>query len=513
MMFGKQQGVPAPVPNKTMVFGASAAVAPTGPVPTFGADESGDESAPRSESTVRVDLEHIMREHGKAVEQRDDRTQRFSVSESDASVTLSDGPQSVKSRHGRTALFAMSSLQETTEPDAFASRSASEPNGVVEPTVSVDLSQALPLDGHSTLPPDANFGNLMGLDRTADPEGASSLMEPGEFSTRGTMPHESPAASTLPNIVPVVRDSTSPGGLRLAELGDGVEAIAAQGRRRNVVAIVVVLLIVLAVGLGVAWQFLGEKLLSSEVDPESQQTVVQALQHFQREDVVVREADIARLQSLVRTNATFTDGHAALVLGLTLQIDDLRGLHAALVSTHARLSREHETLKRDPTKEAATQALGRRINALVERAKSLAAEIVEAWARLDAAVKTMDGVVAQGAPAAHSQRSRVFAAAQQGRLVDDTSEESSSDYWLQLAPPLAVLNAKSQSPSELNDALRQVEAVKERFADLPRPHFIAARLYVALGQTAKAIPELERAIELAANFRAATETKKALEEK
>ncbi|MDP3502003.1 MAG: zinc-ribbon domain-containing protein [Myxococcales bacterium] len=549
MMFGKPPEVVAPAATKTMVFGTPVAMPPKRPLPkvTASGDDSDGDSEPRAESTVRVDLERMMREHGEggeggsddgeSLEQRHDRTQRFAMTEEppiEGAVDPGDATESAQDRHDRTALFAMSTLQETTKPDAKnPTGTAPDLKGVRDQSISVDGAQTLPPDGHSTLPPTADLGGLMGLDPHADPPGVSTLMEPGDM--HGTIRNDGPISSTMPNLNPIGHDATNAahrGPLRLdlvsnSDLdsvgtvperpmlqmempGDAgpVEALAAQGRRRNIVAVIVVLLIVLIVGLAVAWQLFGKQLLSSsKVDPESQQTVVQALQRFQQEDITAREADIARLQSLVKTNATFTDGHAALVLGLTLQIDDLRAQHAALASIHARLYSQHDASKKD----AATVALGKRINAVVESAKSIEARIKESWDRLDTALKAMDAAVKAGAPASQSQRARVFAAAQHGQVVDDSSPERDTDYWLRLAAPLAVLNGSKQNPAELKVALAQVEAMQEGFAELPRPHFVAARLHVALGDTEKALPELSLAVARAPNFRAALETKKALE--
>ncbi len=550
MMFGKPPEMATPVANKTMAFGTPVVVPPKRPLPkvTAGGDDRHGESEPRAESTVRVDLERMMREHGEGSEssnddgesslQRHDRTQRFAMSEEpvvDATVTPGEVSQPVLDRRDRTARFAMSTLQETTKPDAKGT--APDLKSVHEPTGAFDGAQTLPPD--LPLPPNADFGDLMGLDPHADPPGVSTLMDPGNISTHSSIVNDGPIASTMPNLSPIGTEATDfanrqPLRLELVSNSDlgsvgtlperpmlqmdvptesgAVEALIAQGRRRNVVAIIVVLLIMLAVGLAVAWQFFGKELLSVKVDPESQQTVVQALQHFQQEDIAVREADIARLETLVSTNASFTDGHAALVLGLTLRIDDLRAQHAALASTYARLSAQHGAMKDDPNKEAATLAVARRINAVAERASTLKTRIDEAWTRLEAALKVMEGAVPDGAPAAQSQRARAFVAAQQGRVIDDASPDSASDYWLRLAVPLAALNAPQPDPAALRAALAQVEAMQRDLADLPRPHFVAARLHVALGDPEKALPELGLAAERAANFEAALETRKILEE-
>ncbi len=556
MMFGKPPEMATPVATKTMAFGTPVAVPPKRPLPkvTASGDDRDGESEPRAESTVRVDLERMMREHGEGSEgsessdddgestqQRHDRTQRFAMSEEpvvEATVTPGEVSQPVLDRRDRTALFAMSTLQETTKPDAKApSSTAPDLRSVHEPTVALDGAQTLPPD--LAPPPNADFGDLMGLDPHADPPGVSTLMEPGSISTPSTILNDGPIASTMPNLSPIGTEATDfanrqPLRLELVSNSDlgsvgtpaerpmpqmdvptesgAVEALVAQGRRRNAVAIIVVLLMMLAVGLAVAWQFFGKELLSVKVDPESQQTVVQALQHFQQEDIAVREADIARLQTLVSTNASFTDGHAALVLGLTLRIDDLRAQHAALVSTHARLSAQHETMKDDPKQGAATLAVGRRINALVDRASTLKTRIDDAWTRLEAALKVMEGAVPDGAPAPQSQRARAFVAAQQGRVVAEASPDNASDYWLRLAVPLAALNAPQPDPVALEAALAQVEAMQRDLADLPRPHFVAARLHVALGEPEKALPELDLAAARAGNFEAALETKKILEE-
>lgn len=532
MMFGKPPEVAAPAVNKTMAFGTPVVA----PLPQVTADEGEGEPEARAESTVRVDLERMMREHGdeageESVEQRHDRTQRFAMSDGAApegSTTPGDGSESVQERHDRTALFAMSTLQETTRPDGKPGPNTGATDQQLNSVGSVSL------DGMQTLPPD---GGVAGFDPHADPPGVSTLMEPGGIDVHATLRNDGPIASTMPNLPPILHPATDAAHratlplslvsdsdlgsvgtapdrqmLQIETAGDAaaVEALAAQSRRRNVIAIVVVLLVVLLVALGVAWQLFGKQLLSMGVDPETQQVVVQALERFRQEDAEVRDTEIARLTAVVQEHPTFTDGHAALVLGLALEIDDLRAEYAALVSTHGRLTTRYTALAADPKQAVAAQALGKRVNVLSDRSRVLKTNIEQAWARLDAAVKSMDAVATKDS-AGQLQRARTFFAAQQGRLPAEPEGLDRNDYWLRLAPPIAALNAVQPSSNQLSEALVAVNELRTELPELPRPHFVAARLHVALGEDDKAIPELEKAVAHAANFRAAIETRKALE--
>lgn len=542
MMFGKPPEAVAAAATRTMAFGTPVVTAPKKPLPqvTQGTVELSGEAEPeqRSESTVRVDLERMMREHGEggeggpageesqeSVEQRHDRTQRFAMT--DSATNPGETAESVQDRHNRTALFAMSTLQETTKPDAKApvSTTAPELHGVAEPTVGFDQ----PLDAAQTIPPDNStlpHGALkFGLHD--DPPGVSTLMEPGGEDMKATLRHDGPIASTMPNLPPISHEATdaahraplrldiisSPGLPMVApesaaqangdsQVDVGVEALAAQGRRRNIVAIVIVLLLVLAVALGVFWQFFGKQLLTKAVDPSLVQASEQALTQFRKEDEQLRGPELERLTAIVKENPSFVDGHAALVLGLGLKYDDVFGERAFLAYKYGVLKKLAVPGKDD------AKRLIERVNEISARSKVLDPIGQATETKIRASLSAMEAAIRSGAAPGQSARARAFGQALfQGQTapIDDDA-----DYWRRLAAATAVLYLTDPPAEALKQALEQAQKLSSEDDKLARPHFIAARIHLALGDEPAALAALDKAIELAPKFSAAVDSRAVL---
>lgn len=538
MMFGKPPEAVAAAATRTMAFGTPVVTPPKKPLPqvTQGTVELSGEAEPeqRSESTVRVDLERMMREHGEggeesqeSVEQRHDRTQRFAMTDSSA-TNPGETAESVQDRHNRTALFAMSTLQETTKPDAKApgANTAPDLHGVAEPTIGFDQ----PLDSAQTIPPGNSTLIHGSLNFNDDPPGVSTLMEPGGEDMRATVRHDGPIASTMPNLAPITHDATDAAHrapLRLdiisspalaavaapdtlqgndSQVDAGVEALAAQGRRRNIVAIVIVLLLVLAVALGVFWQFFGKQLLTKDLDPRLVQVSEQALTQFRKEDSQLRGTEIERLAAIVKENPSFVDGHAALVLGLGLECDDLYGERAFVDYRYTVFKKLMEGVK-DDTKKG---EFGKRANEMVARSEALTKPTESAVGKLDASMKAMDAALRSGAAPSQSGRARAFGFAL--RAGQATAVDEGSDYWARLASALAVLYAPKSTPEALKAALDDVQKLSAEDDQLARPHFVAARLHLALGDEAQAIASLDKAIKVAPKFTAAADSRKLLDQ-
>lgn len=527
MMFGKPPEVAAPGPTKTMAFGVQSPSAKPAKLPqvTPGTVELSGEGEPeqRSESTVRVDLERMMREHdeGDAPPERHDQTQRFAMTEPN---TPGEGSESVQDRHNRTALFAMSTLQETTKPDAKApGRTSPELVGVAEPTVGMDAT--MPPD-NATIPARATASQFGFGGSPDDPPGVSTLLEPGDM--KATIRHDGPIASTLPNLPPISPDATnaahrnplrldlisepglSPVGpvpleASLAPSTDvqndaAVEAIAAQGRRRSTIAIVVVVLLVLAVALGVLWQLFGRQLTSQNVDPRLREAVAQSLEKFRREQFDVRKQELARLEQIVKETPTFAEAHAALVIGLSLQYDDLHAERAVLAHRYDALLRQRAQVK-DAAK---ANELVKSINAIAEQAGKYDAALIAARERLDRSVRAMDAAV--GSASGATARARTFAHVMMGGRFDG---DDGNDFWLKLAPPVELLTSLERpdagdARSELEAAEKQLAAitVAEETAAFPRPHFVRGRVFLALGDEPKGREAFKKAVELEPQFEA-----------
>lgn len=525
MMFGKPPEVAAPNPSKTMAFGAPVA-AKKPPVVTASTPEPAEgEGAPRSESTVRVDLERMMREREEpsseqteepAEPARQDRTQLFAMTntEKQQQQTPSEGTDSVQDRHNRTALFAMSTLQETTKPDGKAPAStAPDLVGVSEPTIGMD----------STLPPDnATLPAKLRSDQFGF--GANTPTSGTQLEGRGTdlnttLRLNGPVSSTLPNLPPVADGVHSPLTLELDPSlpvvgsgtvegagGDEIEAFAAQGRRRNVIAIVVVLVIVLLAALGVAWQLFGKQLLSAKVDPKWREAVATSLEKLRKDDHDVRVAEIDRLEKLTKEAPEFADGHAALAIALALELDDTQAENDAIAIKYDRLK---ELAKGD----AATNDLRKRINTLVDDSGPLHAALTPLRTRLDGAVTLMRALDASPATA----RAEAVAKAVTGATAVGGD---GTDPWYDLLAathvlaPLHKLELATAAKADVEKALGELEKAAADNADLngrARTHLLLARMHHVLDKDDVAKKDVERALELAPKFKAAQGLKTLLE--
>jgi tetratricopeptide (TPR) repeat protein len=552
MMFGKPPEVAAASPSKTMAFGTPV-VPPRTPQVTAGAVElSGDtesEGGPR-ESTVRVDLDAMMREQQEgeeSVEQRHDRTQRFAMT--DGQTTPGEGAAAVQDRHNRTALFAMSTLQETTKPDALRpTGTAPELDGVLdgqaEPTVGFD-----PADASSTLPPNAASARDLGFlsnptdtDPGGDPPGVSTLMEPGggPHDMMATMRADGPIASTLPNLPPIGREATDAAArmpIRLDLISnnalpavDGtmneimdrpvaevpadaaVEQLAASGRRRNVIAIVVVLLLVLAAGLGVLWVLFGKQLLSPGISAEARASVEQSVTKLRLDDANTRQTEVARLEGMVREYPTFADAHAALVLALALEFDDLHAENSVIVARYKGLRAQFDKLDDAGKAKPEGRALANALNKLVDDQKGLAERDKVLREKVDKAQKTMEAVAQQSGGTSSDialVRARAFHRSVYGVA---TEFEDGNDFWLRLVPATLVLNQEAPPKEKLDEALKTLAPLLDgdETANLPRPRFLEARLQVALGDRAKAAEALDKALSLSPNYPPAASMKRLL---
>jgi hypothetical protein len=539
MMFGKPpEVVAASAPAKTMAFGAPVLPVKAPPGAAGVVELSGDaEGEGPRESTVRVDLDAMMRaqEEGagtpESVEQRHDRTQRYAMT--DGQVTPGEGAEAVQDRHNRTALFAMSTLQETTRPDAqrpgtTAPELEGLTDGQAEPTVAVDGPATLPPDASATLPPNVASARELGLlappadtDPGNDPPGVSTLLEPGGIDMMATMRGEGPIASTLPNLPPIGREATDAAArlpIRLdlvsntalpavgstmneiidRPIGDlpveaAAEQLAASGRRRTTIAIVVVLLLVLAAGLGVAYVLFARDLLSPGISAEARASVEQSVSKLRLEEPGARQTEVSRLESMVKEYPTYADAHAALVLALALEFDDLHAENAVIVARHSPLRAQFDALEPAAKSKPEGIKLANAINALVSQQKGLTERDKSLREKVEKAQKAMEAVVAQSGGTSSDLalvRARAFHRAVYGTSTPFAPAE---DYWLKIVPATLALNQESASKDALRTALESLQALLEsdETARLPRVRFLEARLHLALGDRARASQTLE----------------------
>jgi predicted Zn finger-like uncharacterized protein len=536
MVFGAAPAAPAPASKQTMVFGApveepspepaSKQTMMFGRAPRVTQAPPGVEPTERSESTVRVDLEAMMRGHTEepdpAVQARHDRTQRYAMT--DAQRTPSPGSESVEARHNRTQLFAMNPQQETTKPDANVPAPspadwAQRPGDSTLPPSFADMPTLEP-DGSPARPPAPVAQTLVfgahgpraqvTTDPGLDPPGVRVLLEPGMATPPEALASApQPIATTMPNLAPIERSQELP-PLRVelppepsfasgqAQTQRNFDAPAApddaalaelrrSSGRRTAIAVVIFLIIALGLGLAVLWHLFGRSLLSGE-SGNGRAAADQAVARLRMDDADSRAAATRELAELLKARPTLVDARAGLVLALAFAFDDQTALVAAL---------EEKAKQGRTDARTVNQAKTKRLEAQVALKNEL--EVLEA------AAKTMQ----PGSPEELLiLRSLAVAAGTLGDpralvLTEQYHQKSKAvDDWVDLAmPEYQVVAGTSRE-----DALKQLEEVRGRKSNSTffRVLMLTARLHLrnsdlqAAEEALKTVTTLNSKHELAA---------------
>jgi hypothetical protein len=312
MVFG---GVPSaepapagPARNQTMMFGRAPGSSPAPRVTDRFAEagSAGEALRERSESTVRVDLEEMLRGQGaegsEALQARHNRTRRYAMSEAEPALRAApaESAEAVRARHDRTALYAMSSQQETTRPDANPlaavqtgdqgqrpAESALPPSFAEMPTLEPDAPPPQPAVNQTLVVGAQEPRAKVTTDPGLDPPGVRVLLEPGRVSPRegAEAARREPFVTTLPNLSPVEQGESlapvrvdlppEPAFVAHAQTDRSLPAPSSQddpaiaelrraSSRRTAVAVIVFLVLALALGLAVLWHLFGRSLLSGQ---------------------------------------------------------------------------------------------------------------------------------------------------------------------------------------------------------------------------------------------------------
>ncbi len=150
-----------------------------------------------------------------------------------------------------------------------------------------------------------------------------------------------------------------------------------------------------------------------------------------------------------------------------------------------------------------------RVNEISVRSKVLDPIGQATETKLDASLNAMEAAIRSGAAAGQSARARAYGQAL--RRGQATPVDDDSDYWRRLAAATAVLYLQDPPPDALKEALAQAQKLSADDEKMARPHFVAARLHLALGDEAAAIAALDKAIKIAPKFTAAADSRKLLD--
>jgi len=347
-----------PASNRTMMFGR----APGAATPAEAPQE-------RSESTVRVDLEAVMRGQGAedfdGVQARHDRTQRYAMTEPGKGPTPPPA-ESVEARHNRTQLFAMTSQQETTKPDANAPAAPSaadwgkRPGDSTLPPSFAEMPTLEP-EAPSSAPPAAFGQTLMfgarGPQPTTapglDPPGVRVLLEPGMATPpEAQSARPEPTATTLPNLAPIERAQELPPlrvdlppepgfqsgqvqtqrNLPVPDAADDAAMAELQKRsgRRTALAVIVFLVVALGLGLALLWHLFGRTLLGANDAAFDRQAVERAVALLRMDDADSRAQAMGELKKQLEAKPNFVEARAALAMAEAFAFDDAGAFAIAL---------------------------------------------------------------------------------------------------------------------------------------------------------------------------------------
>ncbi|MEW5739036.1 MAG: zinc-ribbon domain-containing protein [Myxococcota bacterium] len=509
-----------PARNQTMMFGRV-----PGGQPKVTPNTPGQHGSERSESTVRVDLEAMMRGQGaedfEAAQARHDRTQRYAMTDA-STTTPSEGAESVEARHNRTQLFAMSSQQETTKPDANAPpgpqsgrlETTLPPSFAEMPTLEPDAQPpaVVPPGGHPTLVFGAHGPRAqVTTDPGLDPPGVRVLLEPGMVTPpEASAASPEPIATTLPNLAPIERghelpplrvdlppEPTFPASPALpqpiASAGDD-EAMAdlrAGSNRRTAIAVVIFLVIALGLGLAVLWHLFGRSLLGGgAATGEALAKTEQAVAALRMDDADTRARSIADLNSVLATRPELLEARAGLVLALAFAYDDANA-HHALLEARARHQGKRLAKELAEAKKRKTMATG---------------ELKPELDKLQAAYAALPPNAPDALPVL-----RALAVAY-GVLGDSKAIELSvqhkqqrtgDDDWADLAMPEYQVAAGASIP----EAIEQLNEVRNRKTNSTffRVLVLTARLHLKAGDAAAAEDDLKTVTTLNSRHQLAAE--------
>jgi predicted Zn finger-like uncharacterized protein len=484
--------------NQTMLFGKPQGGAPGARAVVISAGAAGEDALPRPESTVRVDLDAMMKgqaasgEEGPALH---DRTQRFAMSGGGR-----EGAPASEGGLGHTQRFAMSAPRDaagmvvdgppvlTPIPPGESSRSLerTQPSRLDEmPTL--DPEGALPPLQPASAPPLA-YGAPLGLGGMAAPHGdpmVRVLQEPGvgpQGGPRGPLL----IATTLPNMAPVpaparvelppepvftANVSTEPElASPRAQDDEAVAELRLATSRRTTIAVIIFVVLALVLGLAVLWRLFGRTLSEDPVELEAKASVESAIGQLRLDDGASRQRATEMLQAVLRGNPKSVEAESGLVLALAFAADDAR-----VVAQTRR-----EAVKR-----------GRGSDEVASEAEARAAEAEKA---LRDAMGALDQLGAS-APAGSASALAVLRASAMGWAVlgeptalgiEEAYRQAStaSDDWVDLVLPSYV----ARGGSALEEALKRLQAVAERPSNSTffRAPVLRARLLIRSGNLSAA---------------------------
>jgi tetratricopeptide (TPR) repeat protein len=320
-------------------------------------------------------------------------------------------------------------------------------------------------------------------------------------------------------------DPMPPTGPELQPVGedDAALALASSGKRRTVIALVVVAIVVIGLIAAAGWKIYGDRLMAPKVAPQVLQDLDSELIKLKRDDNASKAAAIKGLSTLVANNPAYVEGHAALVTAYVLQLDDLQ--QEALRVERWRNDKNNRIQRYNQEKTTDWEAHG----------KQLEAEVVtlnDQLTKLVADEKNVDGMLraeyarfasaAQAAGHATLEAQRAALRAQALYQAYGGSEKAlnmlkefralgpnDGDGFIDLVTAEYAVNTKV-TDATIAAALKDLAGLRSRDGTFMRTYTLEARIHMQKGELDEAESAVDKLLAIAPKHDVANQLKEAL---
>lgn len=574
------EGSPAVPPdrhNATQMFAMKDAMPPESVTPT------GDENAANA-SEARRDKTQLFAYSDSAKppdEQTDpglarrDRTQLFAYADGTSAPPAKPASEE-PARHQKTQMFALTDNAPTSpqpipegakeEParhqktQMFALNDVAPPAPVTEPLERVEPVKARRGGNTGQQPKTMIFGGAAdpaspknldlppaNRDVATDPSGADVLDAIGgpvpkqgkDFSHNVTSPNLPDIGDDLPESLREQDQSTTLNpddpqpstGPELQPVGQGDQgddeatmALASSGKRRTVIALVVVGIVVIGLLAAAAWKLYGDQLMAPKVAPVVLQQLETEQIKLKADDTASKTAAIKGLSTLVANNPAYVEGHAALVTAYVLQLDDLQ--QNALRLEKWRNEKNNRITRYNQEKQPSDwEARGKQLEEEVRKLNDQLTTLVSDEKNVDGQLRAEYGRFASAAQQAghatlEAQRAALRAQAlYQAYGGSDKALTMLKDFralgpndgdgFIDLVAAEYAVNAKV-TDATIAQAMKDLEGLRAKDGTFMRVYTLEARIHLQKGELDQAEAQVDRLLAVNAKHDVANQLKEAI---
>ncbi|MFT3835609.1 MAG: zinc-ribbon domain-containing protein [Myxococcaceae bacterium] len=324
--------------------------------------------------------------------------------------------------------------------------------------------------------------------------------------------------STGPELQPVRQGAGDQGD------DEATLALASSGKRRTVIALVVVGIVVIGLLAAAAWKLYGDQLMAPKVAPVVLQQLETEQIKLKADDSASKLAAIKGLSTLVANNPAYVEGHAALVTAYVLQLDDLQ--QNALRLEKWRNEKNNRITKYNQEKQPSDwEARGKQLEEEVRKLNDQLTTLVGDEKNVDGQLRAEYGRFASAAQQAghatlEAQRAALRAQAlYQAYGGSDKALTMLKDFralgpndgdgFIDLVAAEYAVNAKV-TDATIAQAMKDLEGLRAKDGTFMRVYTLEARIHMQKGQLDEAEAQVDRLLAVNAKHDVANQLKDAI---